>query len=73
MREELTWLEEQVQRAFEREAWHGPAVLEILAGVLGQGVPIQFPRAVVCESVEDSLFFDRMSDGVVWTHLPASA
>src|SRR2546428_10652505 len=33
MREELERLEEQVQRAFEGEAWHGPAVLEILAGV----------------------------------------
>ena len=33
MREELTRLEEQVRRTFEGEAWHGPAVLEILAGV----------------------------------------
>jgi uncharacterized damage-inducible protein DinB len=33
MREELMRLEEQVRRAFEGEAWHGPAVLEILAGV----------------------------------------
>jgi uncharacterized damage-inducible protein DinB len=33
MREELTRLEEQVRLAFEGEAWHGPAVLEVLAGV----------------------------------------
>jgi uncharacterized damage-inducible protein DinB len=33
MKEELTRLEEQVRRAFEGEAWHGPAVLEALAGV----------------------------------------
>jgi uncharacterized damage-inducible protein DinB len=33
MSEELTRLEEQVRRAFEGEAWHGPAVLEALAGV----------------------------------------
>jgi uncharacterized damage-inducible protein DinB len=33
MREELTRIEEQVRRTFEGEAWHGPAVLEILAGV----------------------------------------
>lgn len=30
---ELRRLEEQVRRAFEGEAWHGPAVLEILADV----------------------------------------
>jgi hypothetical protein len=33
MSEELTRLEEQVRRAFEGEAWHGPAVLETSAGV----------------------------------------
>jgi uncharacterized damage-inducible protein DinB len=33
MNEELTRLEEQVRRAFEGEAWYGPAVLETLAGV----------------------------------------
>ena len=33
MREELARLEEQLRRAFEGEAWHGPAVLEVLAGV----------------------------------------
>src|SRR5262245_25800899 len=33
MREELTRLEEQVRRALEGEAWHGPDVLEELAGV----------------------------------------
>ena len=33
MREELTRLEEQLRRVFEGEAWHGPAVLEVLAGV----------------------------------------
>jgi uncharacterized damage-inducible protein DinB len=33
MTEELTRLEEQVQRVFEGEAWHGPAVLEILADI----------------------------------------
>ena len=33
MREELTRLEEQMRRAIEGEAWHGPAVLEALAGV----------------------------------------
>lgn len=33
MKEELIRLEEQVRRAFEGEAWHGPAVLELLADV----------------------------------------
>ena len=33
MREEMTRLEDQVRRAFDGEAWHGPAVLETLAGV----------------------------------------
>jgi uncharacterized damage-inducible protein DinB len=36
MREELTRLEQQVQRAFEGEAWHGPAVLEVLEGVTAE-------------------------------------
>jgi len=33
MREELARLEDQVRRAFEGEAWHGPAVLAALDGV----------------------------------------
>src|SRR5262245_30055414 len=33
MSDELTRLEEQMRRAFEGEAWHGPAVLETLAGI----------------------------------------
>ena len=33
MKEELRRLEEQLRRAFEGEAWHGPAVLEALADV----------------------------------------
>ena len=33
MREELMRLEEQLRRVFEGEAWHGPAVLDALAGV----------------------------------------
>src|SRR5690242_20242116 len=33
MTEELCRLEDQVRRAFEGEAWHGPAVLEALADV----------------------------------------
>ena len=37
MKEELTRLEEQLRRAFEGEAWHGPAVLETLAGVSAEG------------------------------------
>ena len=31
--DELARLEDQLQRAFEGGAWHGPAVLEVLAGV----------------------------------------
>jgi len=30
---ELQRIEEQLQRAFERDAWHGPAVLETLEGL----------------------------------------
>jgi hypothetical protein len=30
---ELRWLEQQLRTAFEGAAWHGPAVLELLAGV----------------------------------------
>ena len=33
MSNELTRLEQQVRLAMEGEAWHGPAVLEVLAGV----------------------------------------
>lgn len=33
MQTELSRLEEQLRRAFEGEAWHGPSVLEALAGV----------------------------------------
>lgn len=33
MKAELMRLEEQVRRAFESEAWHGPAVLEALEAV----------------------------------------
>jgi uncharacterized damage-inducible protein DinB len=33
MRTETQRIEEQLQRAFERGAWHGPAVLETLEGV----------------------------------------
>jgi uncharacterized damage-inducible protein DinB len=33
MREELVRLEQQMRRTFEGDAWHGPAVLESLAGI----------------------------------------
>lgn len=33
MQAELSRLEEQLRRALEGEAWHGPSVLEVLAGV----------------------------------------
>ena len=33
MTREIERLEDQLRRAFEGEAWHGPAVLEVLAGV----------------------------------------
>ena len=33
MSAEINRLEEQLSRAFEGEAWHGPSVLESLAGV----------------------------------------
>ncbi len=33
MRSEVNRLEEQLRRALEGEAWHGPSVLEVLAGV----------------------------------------
>jgi uncharacterized damage-inducible protein DinB len=33
MRSELARIDEQLQRALEGGAWHGPAVLELLAGV----------------------------------------
>ena len=33
MQAELSRLEEQLGRAFEGEAWHGPSVLEVLEGV----------------------------------------
>jgi len=33
MREEVSRLEDQVRRALEGEAWHGPAVLETLASI----------------------------------------
>jgi hypothetical protein len=33
MKTELQRLEEQLERALEGEAWHGPAVLEVLHGV----------------------------------------
>jgi uncharacterized damage-inducible protein DinB len=33
MKTELEWIADQLQRAFERDAWHGPAVLETLEGV----------------------------------------
>ena len=33
MRAEVDRLEEQLKRAIEGEAWHGPSVLELLAGV----------------------------------------
>jgi uncharacterized damage-inducible protein DinB len=32
---EIQRIEEQLQRAFEGGAWHGPGVLELLAGVTG--------------------------------------
>lgn len=31
--DELGRLADQIRRAFEGESWHGPAVLEVLAGV----------------------------------------
>ncbi len=33
MTREIERLEEQLRRSFEGDAWHGPAVLEVLAGV----------------------------------------
>jgi uncharacterized damage-inducible protein DinB len=33
MQTELNRLEEQLERAFEGEAWHGPSVLEVLEGI----------------------------------------
>jgi uncharacterized damage-inducible protein DinB len=33
MSDEIGRLDEQLKRAFEAEAWHGPSVLEVLAGV----------------------------------------
>ena len=33
MTREIERLEDQLRRSFEGEAWHGPAVLEVLAGV----------------------------------------
>jgi uncharacterized damage-inducible protein DinB len=36
MRADIKRLEEQIRRAFEGEAWHGPSVLESLAGVSGE-------------------------------------
>lgn len=33
MKTDLQRLEEQLERALEGEAWHGPSVLEILEGV----------------------------------------
>jgi uncharacterized damage-inducible protein DinB len=36
MREEVIRLEEQMRRMFEGEAWHGPGVLETLAGVTAE-------------------------------------
>ncbi len=33
MAREIKRLDEQLKRALEREAWHGPSVLELLAGV----------------------------------------
>jgi uncharacterized damage-inducible protein DinB len=33
---ELMRIEDQLRRAFEGEAWHGPAVLELLAGVTAE-------------------------------------
>src|SRR4030095_4142185 len=35
MTREIERLQEQVRRSFEGDAWHGPAVLEVLAGVTG--------------------------------------
>ena len=37
MRTELERLEDQLRRAFEGEAWHGPSVLEVLKGVTAEG------------------------------------
>jgi len=36
MSTELERLEEQLRRAFERDAWHGPSVLETLQGVTAE-------------------------------------
>lgn len=36
MGEEMDRLVEQLRRAFEGEAWHGPSVLEVLEGVTAQ-------------------------------------
>jgi uncharacterized damage-inducible protein DinB len=46
MPDELTRLEEQVRRAFEGGAWHGPSVLETLADVdAGAAAARLIPRA----------------------------
>src|SRR4030095_16593041 len=37
-------LADQISRAFRGESWHGPSVLEALAGVLGEGAAAP-PRA----------------------------
>lgn len=36
MTRETERLEEQLRRSFESDAWHGPAVLEVLAGVTAE-------------------------------------
>jgi uncharacterized damage-inducible protein DinB len=46
MREELIRLEEQVRRAFEGGAWHGPSVLETLADIPAEAAAARLmPRA----------------------------
>jgi len=46
MRKEPTRIEEQVRRAFEGEAWHGPSVLEVLADLSAEAASAHpIPRA----------------------------
>lgn len=33
---EVKRISDQLQRAFEKDAWHGPAVMEVLNGVTAQ-------------------------------------
>ncbi len=43
---ELDRIADQLKRAFEGEAWHGPAVMEILEGITAQQAANRPSRAV---------------------------